>query len=113
MSRTIIDQHRAEASLDHGQSTTIDLDAVFAAKAFILVDDGTTDGKPAEYTVKLRVYDETFDDYMLVVEQDATRSRSWTDIDIVESKIQLELTNNSEKAGQTYRIRAATHAGEE
>jgi hypothetical protein len=89
-------------TIANGSSETITVETGRSDEVVILVDDGSTGGAPAEYTLTERVYIPDIDDYQFYDEVTGSTARSFLE-PTYGIKGEFEFTNTS-GSDSTYRI---------
>lgn len=102
MTREKLDSDMFDGTITTSTNETLAVDTSRASDVIVLVDDGSTDGEPAEYTMTQRVYNSEINDYQFYDAVTAQTSRSWVDSAWGE-KMQFEFDNTS-GGDASYRI---------
>ncbi len=102
MTREELDSLSFNGTIADGGSEMLELTTTRADDILILVDDGTTDNQPAQYTMTQRVYTSEADDYQFYDEVASSTSRSFADPAWGE-RMRVEFVNGS-GSDATYRI---------
>lgn len=102
MTREELDTATFNGSIANGSSESFTVDTARAEDLIILIDDGTTDNTPSQYTLTQRVRVQEQNDYQFYDQVTGSNSRSFTD-PAWGSDMQVEIENTS-GASANYRI---------
>jgi len=102
MTKEEVDSANVNKTITTGTNESLEVNTSRADEVVVFIDDGTTDGIPASYTMTQRVYTSEDDDYRFYDEVTSQTSRSWLDSAWGE-KMEFEF-NNTSGADETYRI---------
>lgn len=102
MTREKLDSASFDGSINNGNSKTFEVNTSRAEDLTVLLDDGTTDNTPSQYTLTQRVYSSEHSDYQFYDRVTSSTSRSFTD-PAWGDKMQIEVENTS-GSSDTYRI---------
>lgn len=108
MTRELLDKDSFEGSIANNGSETLTVNTSRANDILILLDDGTVDAQPAQYTLTQRVRQTSFGQHQFYDEVTAETSRSWVDGAWGES-MEFEFTNTS-GASASYRISVESYS---
>jgi hypothetical protein len=95
-----------EGNVDGGETFTLSLDTQRTDEIVILIDDGSKDRVPPEYTLTERVYSHHFDSMMYLREFTTETSRSWQ-MSASNKKHEFTFENTDLQAGD-FRVYAYT-----
>lgn len=102
MTRELKDKVTFTGNIGNASTETFTVDTSRAEDLIILVDDGTTDNQPAEYTMTQRVYSTGLGDFQFYDEVTTSTSRSFTD-PAWGSQMEIQFENTS-GSSSNYRI---------
>jgi len=102
MTKEELDSAHIDTTITTGTNETLEVKTSRGSDVLVLIDDGTQDGAPAEYTMTQRIYTSEVGGYQFYDEVTGQTARSWLDSAWGE-KMQFEFDNTS-GADATYRI---------
>jgi len=90
----LTDRDHFDGSIGDTNSETVTISGSQTDRAHLLVDDGTTDNNPSEYTITVRAYNPDIDRYQFVWQETTRTDRSWS-FDSPGANAEVEITNTS------------------